>query len=421
MLQIQCLGSFSTYLDGKPLEGMKQRAEALLCYLAVTGQPQQCAHLASLLWSDTNEDKANNSLRQILHNLRTLLGDHLQFSSQAVSLSPDKPLQSDVAIFQAKLKVSTSKDLGSLTEAVALYRGDFLQGFALDDASLFEEWMLGQRERLRHQMLQALHQLAVHHTQRGEINPAMDYTLRLLELEPWREEAHRQLMLLLARSGQRSAALAQYEKCKQVLARELEVEPAQETQVLYERIKRVEQTPHNLPSSATSFVGREKELAELSQQLEDPDCRLLTIVGPGGIGKTRLALELASRKLNRFLDGVYLVPLAGGQTVEALPQAIGHAINFQFSGHTEPKRQVIRHLQDKEMLLVLDNFEHLLQGTSLLHEMSDGALQVKLLVTSRERLNVQREWLFTLEGLPFPTNGKSKDAPSYGAVQLFLE
>ena len=172
--------------------------------------------------------------------------------------------------------------------------------------------------------IQALHRLSVAYTDRGEYAAAIEYTNRLLALEPWQEEAHRQLMTLLARSGQQSAALAQYETCRRILAEELGVEPLPETQALYHRLKtRREAAPHNLPPQTTPFVGRQAELAQIAHHLDRADCRLLTLIGAGGIGKTRLALQAAGQALDAFADGVYFVPLAGISSPEFLVPTIG--------------------------------------------------------------------------------------------------
>ena len=166
--------------------------------------------------------------------------------------------------------------IARLREAVELYRGEFMAGFSLPSAP-FEEWLLAQRERLRLQALDALQALAAYHERRGEHEQALRYARRQLELEPWREAAHRQCMRALALRGERAAALAQYEACRRALAEELGVEPEAETTALYERIRRVRprrsprparsvaRPPHNLPAQLTPFVGRERELAEIGE------------------------------------------------------------------------------------------------------------------------------------------------------------
>jgi predicted ATPase len=231
-------------------------------------------------------------------------------------------------------------------------------------------------------------------------------------MDPWREEAHRQLMLLLARSGQRSAALRQYETCRRILADELGVEPGAETRVLYERIRAAESMRRdNLPPQSTPFIGREEELAEITARLAHPDCRLLTLVGSGGIGKTRLALQTAAHlaQSGTFLHGIAFVPLAPLGSSEFLVSNLAQSLAFSFSGRDDPKAQLLNYLREKEMLLVLDSFEHLLDGAGLLAEILQGAPEVKILVTSRERLNLRWEWIFEVEGLGYP-DFRLKDA-----------
>jgi chromosomal replication initiation ATPase DnaA len=190
---------------------------------------------------------------------------------------------------------------------------------------------LRQRERLHQWALDALAHLAGYHERRGEDEQARDYAQHQIELDPWPEEAHRQLMRLLVRGGQRSAALAQYETCRRILVRDLSVEPEAETTALYEQIRDqrtrrrgdtetpvqenvqhfslsppllVSMSPrHNFSAQTTLLIGRENELAELGALLENPACRLITVVGPSGIGKTRLALAAAAEQFAAFTHG----------------------------------------------------------------------------------------------------------------------
>ncbi|MFQ5615328.1 MAG: BTAD domain-containing putative transcriptional regulator, partial [Anaerolineales bacterium] len=438
--RLKLLGTVRVERDGRPVQGFESRkALALLAYLAVQGQPVPRSRLADLFWGDKPEASGRNNLSRVLSNLSTLLPGCLEADRYTVRLNPNIPFELDVAEFETKI---TQGDAASLAEAANLYRGDFMEGIYLDDCPGVEIWMVSERERRREQAAQALQTLVEHHAWRGQYQEGLAYTARLLALDPWREEAHRQKMLLLARTAQRSAALKQYDKCRRILAEELDVEPSHETKALYERIRAAgEQPRHNLPPQPTPFVGREDELAEIGRLLVNPDCRLWTLAGPGGIGKTRVALQAAGEKIGAFLQGVYFVPLAPVRSAEFLVSAIAEAIAFSFYSREAPQDQLVNYLREKEMLLVLDNFEHLLDGgtrpgeagprvagggaaglgADLLVEILQGAPEVKLLVTSRERLNLREEWVLEVQSLPVPEGIDDPDLERYEAVRLFLQ
>ena len=183
--------------------------------------------------------------------------------------------------------------------------------------------------------------------------------------------------------------------------------------------------PHtNLPLPPTLFVGREAELAGLTSLLQDPTCRLVVLVGLAGTGKTRLALQAAHSQLDRFPDGVFFVSLAPLTSPDMIVTSIGSAIGFQFHEAAEPQEQLLRYLREKHMLLVLDNFEHLMEGAELLSTILQTAPGIEILVTSRERLNLHGEWVFEVEGLPYPSNTEESSMERvevYEAVQLFLQ
>ena len=325
-LELALLGNPEIRCDGGPVTDLKSsKAQALLCYLAITGRPHTRPPLAGLLWGDMPEARARMNLSQALTILRRFFGDHLSISRQTVAFERSSDTWLDVDIFEAGVRgASGDVNVPALQEAVQVYRGDFLDGLYVRNAPEFEMWVLIQRARLRELALQALRTLAAHHAAQGEAGwaAAIDYTARLLTLEPWQEEAHRDLMRLLALSGRRSAALVQYERCRQMLADELDVEPAAETTALYERIRDGDSTAetigepfgavqyppatapserspprHNLPAQITPFIGRETELDALAGLLADPAIRLVTIYSAGGMGKTRLAIETALAQL----------------------------------------------------------------------------------------------------------------------------
>ncbi len=193
-------------------------------------------------------------------------------------------------------------------------------------------------------------------------------------------------------------------------------------QLRAERLPAANHVPdRGLPRPPTPLIGREPELATLNRLLCDPRCQLLTLAGPGGIGKTRLALELASTQYAQFPDGVFFVPLASLSLPEFIAPAIRSALGLSSSSLLDPKVQLLNHLRQKSLLLVLDNLEHLLEGVGLLAELLEQAPGVKLLVTSRERLNMQGEWLFDLQGLPVPPLDQVDRAEEYSAVALFVQ
>jgi predicted ATPase/DNA-binding CsgD family transcriptional regulator len=180
-------------------------------------------------------------------------------------------------------------------------------------------------------------------------------------------------------------------------------------------------TSHNLPIQSTAFIGRSRELTEIAALLSDPACRLLTLTGPGGIGKTRLALQAAADQLRSFAHGIYFVSLASVTSPDLIFNAVANALQLSTHPTEQTSTQVIRHLREKHVLLLLDNFEHLHDGVDLLTEILKAAPAVKFLVTSRERLNVLEEWVFALDGLSVPDDKPAEPLENYSAVRLFVQ
>lgn len=410
-LALTLLGEMTIEFNGKPTSGLPSRkAEALLIYLASTQRPYSRELLADFFWDDRPPEQAMANLRSLLSGLRSKFKPYLEISRQTIAFKTESPHWLDTAVFQQQAQ---SEDVAAWESAIALYQADFLAGFDIRDSRGFEEWVTLERERHQRTAVHLLRRLVQHFLDFQQYEKGIRYAARLLAIAPLSEWAHRQMMLLLARNDQRTEALRQYQTCCNILAEELGIDPSPETSALYERIRAaVDIRRHNLPVATTPFVGRAEALEQIQGQLVRPSCRLLTLVGPGGIGKTRLALETARKAIGTTLNGIFFVPLAAVPTPEFIVPAIAEAIGFTFAGAAPPKTQLLAYLQAKELLLLLDNFEHLLKGSQLLAEMSQALPDVKLLVTSRERLNLQTEWTFDVGPLPLPNDQTDKTADS---------
>ena len=738
------MSSLHTYLLGTPrfernAESVtigRRKVVALLALLAHSGQPHSREYLASLLWPEHDQSSALKNLRRDLGRLKEYVGGEvLEADRRQIGLNLQNGLEVDTAVFKDHLQTAADHShphpdlcaecLAGLSDAVALYSGDFMSGFTLADSAEFDEWQFFERETLRQKLSEALQRLIGWHAASGEFERGIEYGRRWLALDSLHEPAHRQLMQLYAWAGQHSAALRQYETCQQILEAELGVPPEPETDQLYDMIKRREQLPlpkaaspitgqltpslpaserftvseplkdgghaelflghdqvrdrqvvikrirpelihdtdeyvtrfkreaealrqlnhpnivsmldifekdgkqtivmeympggslrdllndvdsldvdqvldigleladalsraHHLdiihrdlkpgnvllaadgtprladfgiarlerdnirltptgsilgspaymspealrgeeldsrsdiwsfgmilyemlvgrrpfagdqltavmisilndpvpnieaempdlpdglaallqqmlvkerdgrlssmrlaaaeleairagswrassvsylpteveakatlPIPATPFVGREAELDDICQLLtEQSDSRVITIVGFGGSGKTRLALAAAERVKEQFADGVYFVPLASLHSSEEIVNTVAEAMSVRLSGSDDPLQQLIRSLQDKHLLLVMDNFEHLLGDLSPLIELLQSAPQIKVLASSRERLQLAGEQVYGLHGLPVPDEATAVADQSHGAVTLFLQ
>jgi DNA-binding SARP family transcriptional activator len=320
-LSLTLLGGLQAWLEPGPVLTLPTRkAQALLAYLALPpGQAHPRDKLAALLWGGIREESARASLRQALFSIRKALGEReraLRQTGDALALDP-AGAEVDVALFERAVRDGTPE---SLERAVALYRGDLLDGFVVDEAP-FEEWVLGERERLRELALEALARLLAHQRKTGATAAAIQSALRLLSLDPLQEPVHRALMRLYAEAGRRGTALRQYQQCVSALGRELGVEPEAETKALYEEILRQRATrnlpaepsapsrsadasEHRAPGAAhdTTLLGRSGELEALDRALEAAargDGRVVTVLGEAGMGKCRLVGELITAAAGR--------------------------------------------------------------------------------------------------------------------------
>jgi len=415
-LDILLLGPPEVRYDGRALSFRSAKALALLTYLAVEGDRRPRETLAALFWPESDTSRARANLRNTLNYLRDALprtadGHTLHLVIERHALAFDAACAHSLDVAEVK-KAAAARRPELLQDALALYRGDFLAGFYLGDAPAFDDWAAFQRQHLRRTLSTVFRRLAHYQAQNRPLPAAMETTAEWLDHDPLSEAAHRQMMELLARDGSRHEALAQYERCRRLLLEELGVEPDARTVALAAQIRDAQgATPpagaaalspgHNLPLPDTPFIGREQERALLRQLLDDADTRLVTLCGPGGIGKTRLALQAARESVGRFLDGVWMVSLEEAASVEEMVTALAGAVGLHVAGPADAATQLLAELRKRDLLLVLDNFEQLMpRGVPFLSDLLRQAPGVTLLVTSRERLNLRPERVLTLDGLP---------------------
>ncbi|MFQ5343160.1 MAG: BTAD domain-containing putative transcriptional regulator, partial [Anaerolineae bacterium] len=459
-LVMSLLGPPQVMVHGESVIGPEsQKKLALLAYLALEAhRPHLRSALAALFWPDRPEKQALQDLRQTLARVRRAIDDreanpaHLITDSQTIQFNPHSDYWLDVAAFQ-RLLASTQRHphrrldacptcVSHLSQASELYRGDFLAEVYVSGSSAFDEWLSIQREQLRLQACTALQALAGAYLARGSAERAAHYARRLLYLDPWNEAVHRLLLRALALSEGRSAALWHFETLRQVLAEELRVEPEDATLALVQQIcagtlqdAQPRAATAHLPTPATPFVGRDRERKQISDYLASRDQRLITLYGPGGSGKTRLALEIAAEQAPLWQAGVWFVPLAGVPAADQLVEALAIALELGTTDGPVKPEQLIDFLRPKESLLILDSFEHLVAppqsppisggregGAGLLRDILRWAPEVRLLVTSRARLGVRGEWAVRLDGLDVPPGPHPSPAQVEGAsaVRLFV-
>ncbi|GIV79616.1 MAG: hypothetical protein KatS3mg050_4010 [Litorilinea sp.] len=457
---ISLLGPLGLRLDDSTeIHLTAPQSQALLAYLAAPdgragyGREQ----LAELFWPEQPARTGRQNLRQALARLQRALkwppapkGDLpplLQVSRQHIRLHPELAIQTDLEIFLAAVATAQEHDhpeiascpdcVRRLSHGVNLVQGEFLAGLP-SISPPFDAWVMTWRERLNQHLAWALGCLTRHALERGNYDAASLYARRHLALVPLDEEACRRAMIALARLGRPQEAAACYQALAQALQEAVQAPPSQETTALYRQIcgqatgatdSRPSPTVTGLPVQHTPFVGRRQELAALDAWRDRGRPGLLTLYGPGGMGKTRLAVEWAGRAAARFADGVCFIGLATVDTPDRVLSAIaaGLGLAFQLAGN-EPEghlRQVLATLRERELLLVLDNFEHLLPARDLLARLLAGTEGVWLLVTSRTTLELAGEEKLEIRGLhrPPPPPHRLHQPPvnpdAYDALQLF--
>jgi predicted ATPase/DNA-binding SARP family transcriptional activator len=401
-----------------------RKAIGLLAYLLIESDHAHGREfLLGLLWPDLPTAAAQNNLRVTWAHLQKNLGTspsaehpHLLGDRLTLRFNPLSDHQLDVARFRTLIETCRTHShpdpndcvecAARLAEALDLVRGEFLDEFSLPNCMQFDEWLLLQRQQFQVQVTAVLERLAAFQERAGHLAEAERTIRRLLEYDPLREAGYRQLMRVLARADQRSAALDVYEICRRVLAAELGLAPAVETLMLAEQIRALAPLEPRgmqvvLPPVLTRFFGRQPESARLVDMLSRRTVRLVTLTGPGGVGKTRLSLEVAHRMAGVFVHDICFVELAGVTDERSVDDAAAAALHLPTTGRSSTGA-IVDYLRDKTVLLVLDNCEHLVKACArLVQTLYREAAGLTVLATSRIPLHLDEEHVVRLE--PFIT------------------
>ena len=424
MLRILTLGGLQITLDNRPIAFKSRRAEVLFAYLAITQRAHERESLANLLWDDRSQKQTMANLRSLLAQMPGEIKPYLEATRKTLQLNSSGLRPSDLLIDAEKFATDLSSS-PPLVVSLSLYKGDFLDGVFLTDSRGLEEWIAVTRERLRQLALTGHEQaarLALHERRFAE---GIEHARAMVRIDPLRESAQHLLLRLLGRNQQFLDALTAYRAFESVLEDELGVRPMPKTQQLVQRIRQARLgLVHTVPDMPATLIGRESDLALISERLDDESCRLLTLLGTGGVGKTRLALQAAHYLRGDYLNGIVFVPLAGIVSAEntsststsltnTLTDVVANACGVTLSDQ-DALKQLCSYLRDKEMLLILDNCEHLNESVARLAEtILNTTSHIKLLATSRERLWLEAEFVQSLSGLAYDGTD--------GAVALYVE
>jgi predicted ATPase/DNA-binding SARP family transcriptional activator len=427
-----------------------RKAVGLLVYLLMESDHAHSREfLLGLLWPDLPTSAAQNNLRVTWAHLQKALGTnasneqpHLIGDRLALRFNPLSDHKLDVARFRNLISdcrlhphsdsQGCSECAARLTDALQVVRGDFLAEFALANSLQFDEWLLTQRQRFRAQVTGALEQLAAFQERSGQLDKAERTIRLLLEYEPLSEVAYRQLMRVLARADKRSAALDVYATSRQMLAAELGVSPSVETVTLAEQIRALAPVDSHsvqtiLPPVLTRFFGRQEESARLVDLLSRRTVRLVTLTGPGGVGKTRLAIEVIRRMNGVFAHAICFVELAGVADGSAVGDAVAAALRLPTNIGLSSSSALMNFLRDKMILLVLDNCEHVVQACArLVQTLCRDAPNLTVLATSRIPLHLKDEHVVRLEPLATPAVYGTEHVTvahsmNFDAVRLFTD
>lgn len=435
MLEVRLLGTFEVKHQRKTIPISSRPAQSLFAYLIFkAGIAHRREKLAGMLWPDSLEETARDNLRHALWRIRKALPskpkvEYLLTDDLSIAFNKSAEYWLDTAVLE-QLRESSPAD--ELLTVLSEYHGELLPGF-------YEEWVLLEREHLKsafeHHMARLMSLLQAE----GRWLDILEWGERWIKLGQKPEPAYRALMSAHAAKGDMSKVVGTYERCVQSL-KEFGIEPSEQTRALYDALRtrperhetsskfQVATKPSasaksNLPVPLTSFIGRQTEVDTILDLLAKN--RLLTLTGAGGVGKTRLAIQAANKLMGKFKDGVWWVDLVGLNDPGLVPQAVAKTIDV----HEVPNQSLIETLaldvQKKQMLLVLDNCEHLIVACAQLADrLLSNAKNLKIITTSRESLDILGEtvWLVPSLALPDPRESSGiRVLSKYESVRLFVE
>ncbi len=424
--QLHILGAFRLQHGDRQIRIVRRKVACLLAYLIPHPDKRTRQDLATLFWGDFPDTDALRSLRTALSVLRsTVDGEIVIADGESARFNPTFQLWVDALEFQSYAVHFLAEDPFDLsTSFIDLYQGDLLRDF-------YDDWITPERDRLRSLYLDVLLHVAQQMRSRSEYERAIGFARRVLAIEPANERAHQHIMFCYIAMGDRSAALKQYEICRQGLEDDLGVEPMPETTALYHWIRgRPGHEPArealitNLPIPLTTFVGREPQMAEIRRRLTQT--RLLTLTGPGGSGKTRLAIQVATDLVDAYKDGVWFIDLAPLHDPAQVGAAVARTLRVEGPGSSPITDALVAFLRNRRTLLVLDNCEHLVDACAqIAQDILSAAPQVTILATSRESLAVQGEVMYQVPALLTPSVAAIRSSlaalAGFEASRLFIE
>jgi DNA-binding SARP family transcriptional activator/predicted ATPase len=425
-VEIRLLGVPQIRIEGRTVtEWRSRKALALFGYLVMNPKRLLRSQLATLFWGDSPETTARTNLRINLSHLNQLLPGCLNITRETVEFAPTVPCRVDTLEFAQLL---ASDDAQTLEAAIALWRGELLAGLEEIDARGFWEWLSLERSLWREKCLAAYDRLIQLYLAQGRATAATDAARGLVNLDPLREKSQQYLMTALVEQGERRQALHEYQSYTALLEAEVGAKPAAELTRLHDQIRAgasARPLRHNLPHERTPFVGYTQEVAQITAHLHQGSARLLTLIGLGGSGKTRLAVHVAQQELLNRWDGIYFVALAAATSGE-LPDLILRALGLMHRSYRDAAAILKAWLSRRKILLVLDNFEQVLDDALQLVDLLNGAPQLTIIVTARERLNLYGEHIVELRGLELPrpplnVSSPTQDLYENAAVQVFLQ